>query len=131
MAMDTPEDKKSHLVICLQHGLVYINVRSWIDALLLKICAIPLILQKWNAYVRLNLKLNCHVDVPGGYSPCSFINVRPSWMIFNKSTLHRSSLVLVISIASKFTDWSCNYTWKLCVLQMQQHASWLLWIFVY
>ena len=29
-------------------------------------------------YVKLNLKLNCQVEVPGGYSPCSFINVSPS-----------------------------------------------------
>lgn len=42
-------------------------------------------------YVRLNLKLNCHVDVPDGYSPCSFINVSPSWIILSKSTLHRSN----------------------------------------
>lgn len=42
-------------------------------------------------YVRLNLKLNCQVDVPDGYSPCSFINVSPSWIILSKSTLHRSN----------------------------------------
>lgn len=44
-----------------------------------------------SSYVRLNLKLNCHVDVPGGYSPCSFMNVRPSWIILSKSTLQRSN----------------------------------------
>lgn len=43
------------------------------------------------SYVRLNLKLNCHVDVPDGYSPCSFINVSPNWIILSKSTLHRSN----------------------------------------
>jgi len=40
MAMVTPEDKKSHLVICLQHA--HIRERSWIDALLLNMSTIPL-----------------------------------------------------------------------------------------
>lgn len=34
--------------------------------------------QDYNTYVKLNLKLNCHVEVPGGYSPCSFMNVNPN-----------------------------------------------------
>ena len=42
--------------------------------------------------VKLNLKLNCHVDGPvSGSLPVSSKNVRPNCMIFNKSTLHRSN----------------------------------------
>ena len=42
-------------------------------------------------HVRLNLKLNCHVDMPGGCSPWASMKVRPSWMILRRSTLQRSN----------------------------------------
>ena len=45
---------------------------------------------KNKTYVRLNLKLNCHVEALGGGMPFSSMNVSPTWMIFSRSTLHLS-----------------------------------------
>jgi len=44
-----------------------------------------------NTHSRLNLKLNCHVATGDGEFPFSSRNVRPTWMIFSKSTLHLNS----------------------------------------
>ena len=44
-----------------------------------------------NTHSRLNLKLNCHVATGDGECPFSSRNVRPTWMIFSKSTLHLNS----------------------------------------
>lgn len=76
------------VLLCLQHAHKT-RIMDW--CFVVKNECHSSLTTKCNAYVRLNLKLNCHVDVPGGYLPSSFINVRPSWMIFNKSTLHRNS----------------------------------------
>ena len=40
-------------------------------------------------YFALNLKLNCHVETSCGKLPSSSASVRPTWMIFSRSTLHR------------------------------------------
>src|SRR4051812_37601198 len=40
------------------------------------------------SYLRLNLKLNCQVQVPGTKRPWPLQKVRPSWMILSRSTLH-------------------------------------------
>lgn len=38
---------------------------------------------------RVNLKLNCQVEIPGGDSPVEFEKDKPSCIILSKSTLHR------------------------------------------
>ena len=44
-------------------------------------------------HVRLNLKLNCQVDGVGGGGgfPSSSQNDKPTWISFNRSTLHRNN----------------------------------------
>ena len=87
---------------------------SW---LLLNTCRSSTLSSAYMSSDRLNLKLNwnklqsvrslgltiiqealtCHVQTPSGVSPSLLKKVRPSWMIFRRSTLHLSSWKKMIS----------------------------------
>ena len=54
-------------------------------------CRRPTDSSAYMSSVRLNLKLNCQVETPvSGRLPLSSKKVKPSWIIFSKSTLHLS-----------------------------------------